>query len=144
MIDLDPDTGIRRTDATKALADYRRRHNEVLFGVDAVVTKPGRVTSVMPRSSRPAQERDPQDCFRGHLADLDPSPQWATVRATRSGYRPRRRAHRPAPLARPGAARRAPCAGREQALAGRVQILNVGEGHRTPAIAPGFERPRSH
>jgi uncharacterized protein len=43
VIDLDPDTGVRRTEAMKALADYRREHNEVLFGVDAVVTKPGRV-----------------------------------------------------------------------------------------------------
>lgn len=43
VIDLDPDTGIRRTDAMKALAGYRRHNNEVMFGVDAVVTKPGRV-----------------------------------------------------------------------------------------------------
>ncbi len=43
VIDLDPDTGIRRTDALRALADYRRQRNEVVFGVDAVVTKPGRV-----------------------------------------------------------------------------------------------------
>ena len=43
VIDLDPDTGARRTEAMKALADYRRDHNEVLFGVDAVVTRPGRV-----------------------------------------------------------------------------------------------------
>ena len=43
VIDLDPDTGVRRTDAMKALADYRRQGNEVVFGVDAVVTKPGRV-----------------------------------------------------------------------------------------------------
>lgn len=43
VIDLDPDTGMRRTDAMRALADYRRQGNEVVFGVDAVVTKPGRV-----------------------------------------------------------------------------------------------------
>lgn len=43
VIDLDPDTGIRRTDAMRALADSRRQGNEVVFGVDAVVTKPGRV-----------------------------------------------------------------------------------------------------
>lgn len=43
VIDLDPDTGIRRTDAMRALADYRRQRNEVLRGVDAVVTRPGRV-----------------------------------------------------------------------------------------------------
>ena len=43
VIDLDPETGARRTEAMKALADYRRHHNEVLFGVDAVVTRPGRV-----------------------------------------------------------------------------------------------------
>lgn len=43
VIDLDPDTGIRRSDAMRALADYRRQGNEVVFGVDAVVTKPGRV-----------------------------------------------------------------------------------------------------
>ena len=43
VIDLNPDTGLRRTDAMKALAAYRRQGNEVLFGVDAVVTKPGRV-----------------------------------------------------------------------------------------------------
>jgi uncharacterized protein YcbX len=43
VIDLDPDTGIGRADAMKALADYRRQDNKVMFGVDAVVTKPGRV-----------------------------------------------------------------------------------------------------
>lgn len=43
VIDLDPDTGIPRAEAMKALADYRRQGNEVVFGVDAVVTKPGRV-----------------------------------------------------------------------------------------------------
>ena len=43
VIDLDPDTGLRRTRAMRTLADYRRQGNEVVFGVDAVVTKPGRV-----------------------------------------------------------------------------------------------------
>lgn len=43
VIDLDPDTGMRRTHAMRALANYRRQRNEVVFGVDAVVTKPGRV-----------------------------------------------------------------------------------------------------
>ncbi|WOP18510.1 MOSC domain-containing protein [Raineyella sp. LH-20] len=43
VIDLDPATGIRRTDALRALAAYRRQGNEVVFGVDAVVTRPGRV-----------------------------------------------------------------------------------------------------
>ncbi|QGF25092.1 MOSC domain-containing protein [Raineyella fluvialis] len=43
VIDLDPDTGMRRSDAMRALAAYRRQGNEVMFGVDAIVTKPGRV-----------------------------------------------------------------------------------------------------
>lgn len=43
VIDLDPDTGMRRTDALRALAAYRRERNEVMFGVDAVVTRAGRV-----------------------------------------------------------------------------------------------------
>lgn len=43
VIDLDPDTGVRRTDALRALADYRRQGKELVFGVDAVVTQPGRV-----------------------------------------------------------------------------------------------------
>lgn len=43
VIDLDPDTGIRRSHAMRALADYRRQRNGIAFGVDAVVTKPGRV-----------------------------------------------------------------------------------------------------
>ena len=43
VIDLDPDTGMRRTDAMRALAGYRRRRNELVFGVDAVVTETGRV-----------------------------------------------------------------------------------------------------
>ncbi len=44
VIDLDAQTGIRRTHALSALADYRRSEGEVYFGVDAVVTRPGRVT----------------------------------------------------------------------------------------------------
>jgi uncharacterized protein YcbX len=43
VIDLDPDTGLRRTDGLRALADYRREPGGLMFGVDAVVTKPGRV-----------------------------------------------------------------------------------------------------
>lgn len=43
VIDLDPDTGMRSTPALRALADHRRQGNEVVFGVDAVVRKPGRV-----------------------------------------------------------------------------------------------------
>lgn len=43
VIDLDPDTGARRTYALRALADYRRKGKELVFGVDAVVTQPGRV-----------------------------------------------------------------------------------------------------
>jgi len=43
VIDLDPATGIRRTDALRALAAYRRQPGGVTFGVDAVVTRPGRV-----------------------------------------------------------------------------------------------------
>ncbi|HSO68206.1 MAG TPA: MOSC domain-containing protein [Arachnia sp.] len=43
VIDLDPDTGIRRSEALRALADYRRQGGELIFGVDAVVTRAGRV-----------------------------------------------------------------------------------------------------
>lgn len=43
VIDLDPDTGMPRAAALKALADYRRQGNAIMFGVDAVVTSPGRV-----------------------------------------------------------------------------------------------------
>ncbi|MHA6524756.1 MOSC domain-containing protein [Tessaracoccus sp. G1721] len=43
VIDLDPDTGLARTDGLKALADYRRQGGELVFGVDAVVTRAGRV-----------------------------------------------------------------------------------------------------
>ena len=43
VIDLDPDTGTGRTDGLRALADYRRQAGELVFGVDAIVTKAGRV-----------------------------------------------------------------------------------------------------
>ena len=43
VIDLDPETGGRRTNALGALAGYRRQGNEAVFGVDGVVTTPGRV-----------------------------------------------------------------------------------------------------
>lgn len=43
VIDLDGETGERRTDALRALAAYRREGDALVFGVDAVVTKPGRV-----------------------------------------------------------------------------------------------------
>jgi uncharacterized protein YcbX len=45
VIDLNPDTGERRSTALKALGGYRHLHGEVAFGVDAVVTQPGRVRS---------------------------------------------------------------------------------------------------
>ena len=43
VIDLDPDTGERRSPALKTLGGYRRLHGEVVFGVDAVVTRPDEV-----------------------------------------------------------------------------------------------------
>ena len=43
VIDLDPVTGRGRTEGLKSLADYRRQDNELVFGVDAVVTRAGRV-----------------------------------------------------------------------------------------------------
>ncbi|MEP7091519.1 MAG: MOSC domain-containing protein [Nocardioidaceae bacterium] len=43
VVDLDPATGERRTGVLRALGGYRRGLGEVVFGVDAVVTKPGRV-----------------------------------------------------------------------------------------------------
>ncbi|WP_092613857.1 MOSC domain-containing protein [Raineyella antarctica] len=43
VIDLDPVSGRRRTQALRTLADYRRQGNEIMFGVDAVVAEPGRV-----------------------------------------------------------------------------------------------------
>ncbi len=43
VVDLDPVTGTRRSHVLAALGRYRRAHGEVVFGVDAVVTRPGRV-----------------------------------------------------------------------------------------------------
>jgi uncharacterized protein YcbX len=43
VIDRDPVSGGRRADVLRSLAGYRRDLGEVLFGVDAVVTRPGRV-----------------------------------------------------------------------------------------------------
>ncbi len=43
VVDLDPDDGRRRSDVLKALGRYRRARGEVVFGVDAIVTRPGRV-----------------------------------------------------------------------------------------------------
>jgi uncharacterized protein YcbX len=43
VVDLDPDDGRRRSDVLKALGGYRRANGAVVFGVDAVVTRPGRV-----------------------------------------------------------------------------------------------------
>jgi MOSC domain-containing protein len=43
VVDLDPATGEPRLDVLRALGGYRRVLAEVVFGVDAVVTRPGRV-----------------------------------------------------------------------------------------------------
>jgi uncharacterized protein YcbX len=43
VVDLDPVTGARRARVLEALAGYRRVGVEIRFGVDAVVTRPGRV-----------------------------------------------------------------------------------------------------
>jgi uncharacterized protein YcbX len=43
VVDLDPATGRRRAEVLRTLAGYRRAGGEVVFGVDAVVTAPGRV-----------------------------------------------------------------------------------------------------
>ena len=43
VVDLDPATGLKRADVLRTLAGYRRSQGEVVFGVDAVVTRPGRV-----------------------------------------------------------------------------------------------------
>jgi uncharacterized protein YcbX len=43
VVDLDPVTGGRRARVLRTMASYRRVHGEVLFGVDATVTSPGRV-----------------------------------------------------------------------------------------------------
>lgn len=44
VIDLHPTTGQPAVDALRCLGRYRRAPGEILFGVDAVVTRPGRVT----------------------------------------------------------------------------------------------------
>ena len=43
VVDLDPVSGERSRHVMKALGGYRQQSGEVVFGVDAVVTKPGRV-----------------------------------------------------------------------------------------------------
>ena len=43
VVDLDPDTGARRSRLLRTLGGYRQAAGEVVFGVDAVVTTPGRV-----------------------------------------------------------------------------------------------------
>jgi uncharacterized protein len=43
VVDLDPATGERRGDVLRCLGRYRRALGEIVFGVDAVVTRPGRV-----------------------------------------------------------------------------------------------------
>jgi uncharacterized protein len=43
VIGLDPVSGRRRSDVLRSLAGYRLVSGEVVFGVDAVVTRPGRV-----------------------------------------------------------------------------------------------------
>jgi uncharacterized protein len=43
LVDRHPLTGERHTDALRCLGRYRRALAEVVFGVDAVVTRPGRV-----------------------------------------------------------------------------------------------------
>lgn len=48
VIDLNPVSGVRDLDLMRTLADYRRRRGEVAFGIDAVVTMPGRVSTADP------------------------------------------------------------------------------------------------
>ncbi len=43
VVDLDPASGVRDADVLGALTGYRRDRREVAFGVDAVVSLPGRV-----------------------------------------------------------------------------------------------------
>jgi uncharacterized protein YcbX len=43
VIDFDPASGERRVDVLKCLGGYRHLSGEILFGVDAVVTRPGDV-----------------------------------------------------------------------------------------------------
>jgi uncharacterized protein YcbX len=44
VIDLDPASGVRDLRVLQALAGYRRHQGQINFGVDAVVTVPGRVS----------------------------------------------------------------------------------------------------
>lgn len=44
VIDFDPASGERRVDVLRRLGGYRHLSGEILFGVDAVVTRPGDVT----------------------------------------------------------------------------------------------------
>ena len=43
VVDLDPGSGVRASHVLATLARYRRGRDGVTFGVDAIVTKPGRV-----------------------------------------------------------------------------------------------------
>ncbi len=43
VIGLDPVSGRKRADVLRSLGGYRRVSGEVVFGIDAVVTRPGRV-----------------------------------------------------------------------------------------------------
>ena len=43
VVDLDPLTGVRASEVLRTLAGYRRGAGGLLFGMDAVVTEPGRV-----------------------------------------------------------------------------------------------------
>jgi MOSC domain-containing protein len=43
VIGLDPVSGLKRSDVLRSLGGYRRVSGEVVFGVDAVVTRPGSV-----------------------------------------------------------------------------------------------------
>jgi uncharacterized protein len=43
VVDLDPTTGEHRAGALRAMAGYRLVRNDILFGVDATVVRPGRV-----------------------------------------------------------------------------------------------------
>jgi uncharacterized protein YcbX len=53
VVDLDPASGVRDLQVLRALATHRRDDGEVAFGVDAVVTRPGRVTTGARATCRP-------------------------------------------------------------------------------------------
>ena len=53
VVDLDPATGMRDLGVLEALAHYRRVGREVAFGVDAEVTRPGRVVTGDPADLGP-------------------------------------------------------------------------------------------